>query len=122
MIHDTEACSRLVKLIGERSVEVVARFEDLAFQSVLARLARVLLRLATEFPKQQACGACIDVPLTQQELANLIGARREVVSTHLSRLKTEGTLAFHKGMVCIHDHAALEGLAKQPPRPVAVSE
>jgi CRP-like cAMP-binding protein len=40
LIKQAGACSRLVKLIGERSVEVVARFEDLAFRSVLARLAR----------------------------------------------------------------------------------
>lgn len=112
LIHETDACSRLVKLIGERSVEVVSRFEDLAFQSVLARLARVLLRLAHEFPNQRTCGMCIDVPLTQQEVANLIGARREVVSTHLSRLKRDGIVAFHKECICIHDHDALEKLAE----------
>jgi CRP/FNR family cyclic AMP-dependent transcriptional regulator len=111
LIHETHTCSRLVKLIGERSVEVVSRFEDLAFQSVPVRLARVLLRLAHEFPKQRTCGICIDIPLTQQEVANLIGARREVVSTHLSRLKSDGTLALHKKYICIHDHAALEKLS-----------
>jgi len=107
LIVQAGACSRLVKLIGERSVEVVARFEDLAFRSVLARLARVLLRLANEFPQQRTCGMSIDVPLTQQDVANLIGARREVVSTHLSRFKREGIVAFHKEFICIHDHDAL---------------
>jgi CRP/FNR family transcriptional regulator, cyclic AMP receptor protein len=112
LIDQAGACSRLVKLIGERSVEVVARFEDLAFRSVLARLARVLLRLAAEFPKPRSCGKSIDIPLTQQEVANLIGARREVVSTHLSRLKREGVLAFHANCICIHDADALSKLAE----------
>jgi CRP/FNR family cyclic AMP-dependent transcriptional regulator len=111
VVHQADACSRLVKLIGERSVEVVARFEDLAFRSVLARLARVLLRLAREFPQQQPCGECIDVPLTQQDVANLIGARREVVSTHLSALKREGMIEFHKNCICIHDRVALAKIA-----------
>jgi CRP/FNR family transcriptional regulator, cyclic AMP receptor protein len=107
LIGQAGACSRLVKLIGERSVEVVARFEDLAFRSVLARLARVLVRLVHEFPQQRACGMCIDVPLTQQDVANLIGARREVVSTLLSRFKREGIVAFHEELICIHDPDAL---------------
>jgi CRP/FNR family transcriptional regulator len=112
LIEKAGACSRLVKLIGERSVEVLARFQDLAFRSVLARLARVLLRLADEFPRKQSCGTCIDVPLTQRDIANLIGARREVVNTHLSRLKHEGIVAIHKECVCIHDHDALSKLAE----------
>lgn len=112
MIDQAGACSRLVKLIGERSVEVVARYEDMAFRSVLARLAKVLLRLAKEFPQQRSCGACIDIPLTQQEIANLIGARREVVSTHLSRLKREGVLAFHAKYICVHNHDALAMLGE----------
>jgi len=117
VIDQAGACSRLVKLIGERSVEVVARYEDLAFRSVLARLARVLLRLAEEFPKPRSCGTSIDVPLTQQEIANLIGARREVVSTHLSRLKREGVLAFHANCICVHDPDALGKLAEEPSKP-----
>jgi len=112
IIENSGACTRLVKLIGERSVQVVARFEDLAFQSVPVRLARILLRLARDFPRQRECGTSIDVPLTQQEIANLIGARREVVSTHLTRLKQEGTLAFHTDAICIHDYAALQALSQ----------
>jgi CRP/FNR family cyclic AMP-dependent transcriptional regulator len=111
IVNQADACSRLVKLIGERAVEVVARYEDLAFRSVLARLARVLLRLAVEFPQQRPCGECIDVPLTQQDVANLIGARREVVSTHLSALKREGMIEFHKNCICIHDRDALAKIA-----------
>lgn len=112
LIEKAGACSRLVKFIGEQSVEVLARFQDLAFRSVLARLARVLLRLADEFPRKQSCGTCIDVPLTQRDIANLIGARREVVNTHLSRLKREGIVAIHKEHFCIHDHDALSNLAE----------
>jgi CRP-like cAMP-binding protein len=112
LIKQAGACARLVKLIGERSVEVVSRFEDLAFRSVLSRLARVLLHLAHQFPEQRKCGMCIDVPLTQRDVANLIGARREVVSTHLSNFKRDGVVAFHKKSICIHDHDVLTKLAE----------
>lgn len=117
LIEKAGACSRLVKLIGERAVEVASRFEDLAFRSVPERLARVLLRLAHDFPTPRSCGVCIDVPLSQQDIANLIAARREVVSTHLNRLKRDGIIAMHTRCMCIHDHDALEklaGFAKEP--------
>jgi CRP/FNR family cyclic AMP-dependent transcriptional regulator len=112
LIEQAGACSRLVKLIGERAVEVASRFEDLAFRSVPARLAKVLLRLAHDFPIPRSCGVCIDVPLTQQDIANLIAARREVVSTHLNRLKRDGVIAFHYRCICIHNYDALEKLAE----------
>ncbi len=112
LIDEASVCSRLVKMIGERAVEVVARFEDLAFRTVPARLARVLHRLVNEFPKKRSCGTCIDIPLRQQDVANLIAARREVVSTHLAHLKRDGVVAFHKDCICIHDLDALAKLAE----------
>jgi CRP/FNR family cyclic AMP-dependent transcriptional regulator len=112
LIEQAGACSQLVKLIGERSVEVASRFEDLAFRSVPARLAKVLLRLAHDFPLQRSCGVCIDVPLTQQDIANLIGARREVVSTHMNHMKRDGVIAYHKECICIHHYDALTKLAE----------
>lgn len=115
LIEKAGVCSRLVKLIGERTVEVASRFEDLAFRSVPERLAKVLLRLAHDFPIPRACGVCIDVPLTQQDVANLIAARREVVSTHLNRLKRDGVIAFHNRCICIHNHDALARLAETEP-------
>lgn len=117
LIEKAGACSRLVKLIGERAVEVASRFEDLAFRSVPERLAKVLLRLAHDFPLTRSCGICIDVPLSQQDIANLIAARREVVSTHLNRLKRDGVIAFHNRCICIHKYDALDklaGPAKEP--------
>lgn len=112
VVDQSSVCSRLTKLIGERAVEVVARFEDLAFRDVPTRLAKVLLRLAHEFPAKRSCGVCIDIPLRQQDVANLIAARREVVSTHLTRLKRDGVIAFHNQCICIHDMEALAKLSE----------
>jgi CRP/FNR family transcriptional regulator len=117
LIEQAGACSRLVKLIGERAVEVASRYEDLAFRSVPSRLAKVLLRLAHDFPIPRSCGVCIDVPLTQQDIANLIAARREVVSTHLTRLKHDGIIAFHNQCICIHNYDALNALAETAKEP-----
>jgi CRP-like cAMP-binding protein len=70
-------------------------------------VARVLLRLARDFPHERPCGLGIDVPLTQQDVADLVAARREVVSTWLTRLKRDGVLDTHHGQLCIHDADAL---------------
>ena len=53
----------------------------------------------------------IDIPLTHQELANMIGATREAVSLTLQELTSEGILVTSRRTVMIHIEKALEELA-----------
>lgn len=56
---------------------------------------------------RMAGGRCVhghevDVPLTQQELADLVGASRPVVSAELNALRREGLLDYTRGHICIN--------------------
>lgn len=107
LVAEAGAGARLRKVIDKRVFELVSRLEDLVFRSVKARLANLLLRLACDFPKERDCGTCIDFPLTQQDIANLVGARREVVSTHLTEFRRSGVVVLHEKHYCVHDRDAL---------------
>jgi CRP/FNR family transcriptional regulator, cyclic AMP receptor protein len=72
------------------------RFE-LATAPVAGRLAAALLRLAAHGPR---------IPLTQQELAQLIGASRNAVGHTLALWRTQGWLTTSGGLV-LTDLAAL---------------
>jgi CRP-like cAMP-binding protein len=52
-------------------------------------------------------GHTIDVRLTQQDLADLVGAARPVVSAELARLRDEGLIEYTRSYVCVEK---LEGL------------
>jgi CRP/FNR family transcriptional regulator len=63
--------------------------EESLFLDLATRLARVLLRLARDFGKETPTGIRIDRPITQQELADMVGATRPRVSEHLQRLRRQ---------------------------------
>lgn len=74
---------------------------------VPARTARILLRLCREFPKALQCGTKVNVLLTQQDIASMIGATREVTSSTLNVFRRNGWLGIHDRYICIHDPEGL---------------
>ncbi len=56
------------------------------------RLARVLLQLSEKYGEEVPNGTLINVRLTHEDLANLIGTSRETVTTQLSKFTRMGLL------------------------------
>jgi CRP-like cAMP-binding protein len=80
---------RIIKLIGIRFRAMESRIEDLAFQNVHDRLLFTLGNLAKKHGVPEENGA-IRLPVTQSNLAFLIGATREAVADQLKELKQQG--------------------------------
>lgn len=99
------------KHFGARLLKIENRLDELLFQDISARLARLLLRLANEYPGRRSCGKRINLKLTQQDLANLIGASRETTNMALNNFKNQGWLGLHQRSICLHDIEALKKLA-----------
>jgi CRP-like cAMP-binding protein len=100
---DREAFERLVterpallfviaRQIGQRLRQAEARVEDLVFQPVRVRVERALRELAQRFGRRDGARVVIDVPLTQAELAKLVGATRQTVNQSLGELAEAGVI------------------------------
>lgn len=86
------------------------RLEAFAFRNVNERLAVALL---DESRHQHTNGVPADeLRLTQQELAELVGASRESVSRILARMEREDVVALRRGRVIIRNRARLTQLAQ----------
>lgn len=74
--------------------EAHEHIDSLAFDSVLMRTSSVLHSLANKFGR--SIGDFIELPmyLTQEELAQMVVARRERVSTALNNLRREGIVHY----------------------------
>ncbi len=72
------------------------------------RLANLLVRLARDFGRDVDRGTEIDLSLTQQDLAKMIGATRETVSHCLARLLEYGAVKRRRSPIVV-DVAALQG-------------
>lgn len=99
----------VTKQIAGRMKRIESRVEDLVFRDVRSRLARVLLELADRFGRREPAGIEIDLPLTQSDLATLVGSTRQTVNVALGHLEKDGLLSHrHRHFVLVD----VEGLKR----------
>lgn len=91
----------LVRL-SERLLAREERLEKLAYDPVRDRVLHVLLQLCRQFGKEEGAYWKVSVPLSHQELANMVGATRETVSVALGHLVEEGVLRKSRLTFALH--------------------
>lgn len=97
--------------MGERVRELEHRLADLVFRDVPGRLASLILRLAEKHGTvHHGQGELIDLRLTHQEIANLIGATRESASISISRLRRQGLIEVDQHRFVVLNRPGLEAL------------
>jgi CRP/FNR family transcriptional regulator len=91
---DPDAALELASAVCERLADAQEQIESLSWDTVLYRLVRTLLRLANELGEPSESGTRLAHYISQEELARLVGARREVVSGLLNRLRASGHISY----------------------------
>jgi CRP/FNR family transcriptional regulator, cyclic AMP receptor protein len=99
---EPEAALALLAVLVQRLRRTDALAESLAFRSIAARLAQLLLG--------QGEGA---VALTQGRMGELIGASRERVNRTLAAWRAQGWVALGRSGVRVLDRAALAGVTRE---------
>jgi CRP/FNR family transcriptional regulator/CRP/FNR family cyclic AMP-dependent transcriptional regulator len=84
------AALSVLEVVSRRLRDANEMASDLAFLDVGGRLARKLLDLAGSHGKRTPNGTLLDLPLTQEELANMIGVTRESVNRNLGEFRRLG--------------------------------
>jgi CRP/FNR family transcriptional regulator, cyclic AMP receptor protein len=100
----------LVRQVSARLRVANQKIQALARMDVAGRVARQLLHFADQYGQPDSSGSiAISLPLTQSDIAEMVGATRERVNHVMVALKQAGALsvaAHHR--ITIHDRAALE--------------
>jgi CRP/FNR family cyclic AMP-dependent transcriptional regulator len=89
--------AEVTKQVGTRLKRIESRVENLVFRDVRSRVACILLELAEDFGRTDGRALTIDLPLSQKELATLVGATRQSVNASLRELRHEGFVARDRG-------------------------
>ena len=92
-----------------RANDVVA---DLVFSDVPGRVAKQLLELANRFGDKREDGVHVHHDLTQEELAQLVGASRETVNKALADFAARGWIRLEPRSVTILDTERVERRAR----------
>ncbi|MBI4788827.1 MAG: Crp/Fnr family transcriptional regulator [Chloroflexi bacterium] len=95
---------RFLEVMGQRLTEAERRLEGLAFKSIPAQLAALLLQLARD--------NCVE-GYTHQQLAEMIGTYRETVTQILDDFKAQGLIEIGRKQIEIRDARRLRELAEE---------
>ncbi len=98
-----EVAAQLLAALARRLRRTNEARADLVFTDVPGRVAKALLDLASKFGVQAEDGLHVTHDLTQEELAQLVGASRETVNKALADFASRGFLRLEARSVVILD-------------------
>ncbi len=101
VLNNTEFAWKLLKVMAGRLREAQLHVRDLALRGMYGRLASTLQRLAEDYGINTCEGVCVNLNLSQQELADLIGSSRETVARILADFKKAGAIKVKRPKIII---------------------
>jgi CRP/FNR family cyclic AMP-dependent transcriptional regulator len=98
---------RIAEQMEKRFRRVESRVEGLALRDLRSRVCFMLLELAEDFGRPQDGEVLIDLPLSQLDLATLVGASRQSVNECLRDLREARRIATHQRRFALLDPVGL---------------
>lgn len=100
-----QALSSRLRVLGEMVVNLVS-------DDVNTRIAKLLLRLAARYGKRVGGNIHLDVPLTHEEIANMVGTTRQTVTTTIGQFKRQGVLSIENHRIQIESEDLLTEISQ----------
>lgn len=102
-----QVLSSRLRILGEMFVNLVS-------DDVNTRIAKLILRLSARYGTRVGHEIFLNIPLTHQEIADMVGATRQTVTGVLSSLKKQGVLSIDNHRIRIDSEGQLADLAGPP--------
>ncbi len=112
LLERPEVALTLLAALAQRIRRTNEALSDLVFSDVPGRVAKALLELAARFGQETDDGTLVAHDLTQEELAQLVGASRETVNKALADFTGRGWLRLEPRAVTILDAERLARRAR----------
>ena len=104
--------AQLLRMLARRLRRTNNSLADLIFTDVPGRVAKALLQLANRFGTQEGANLRVTHDLTQEEIAQLVGASRETVNKALAEFAHRGWIRLEGKSVVICDTERLARRAR----------
>jgi CRP/FNR family transcriptional regulator len=92
-----------MKWMSDHFRKTQTKFRDLVLNGKKGALYSTLIRMTNSYGIEKQDGILIDLPLTNQELANFCGTSRESTNRILNDLKRHDIISVKKGKILVHD-------------------
>ncbi|HYF74990.1 MAG TPA: Crp/Fnr family transcriptional regulator [Candidatus Nitrosocosmicus sp.] len=103
IMQNPELSLQLIKYLNKRLVEAHMKIRNLALYDTYGRTAQALVKLAEDYGKSSSKGIELDLNISRQELANIVGTTRETVIRALTAFKKEHSIDIDKNTITIID-------------------
>jgi len=100
----------LLQILASRTTGFKARIESLAVDTIERRLARTLVRLSERFGVAEDDGTVSMMALTHEFLAQYVGTTREIVTLHMNKIRTQGSLQYSRKGITVNRESLLQSL------------
>lgn len=97
--------------LGDRMRSSYDSLKNIALERVEARIAALLIKLAHKIGKESKAGILIDMRLTKQDVADMVGTTVETSIRTFSKFKKQGLLSDANGKITIIDREGLMTLS-----------
>jgi CRP/FNR family transcriptional regulator len=102
---------QVIELLGYRLRELSDVLLNLASDDVTSRVIKLLTRLCSRYGKPSGDAVLLDIALTHQEMADMIGTSRQSVTTVLNVLRKQGVLKTQQRFIYLQDVPWFERVA-----------
>jgi CRP-like cAMP-binding protein len=103
LFNNSQLAYQFLKWMNDHIRKTITKFRDLVLHGKKGALYSTLIRLSNSYGIEKEDGIHINVPITNQDLANYCGTARESVSRMLGELRDGGFISIHKKRIIIHD-------------------
>jgi len=107
-----EMSRHLLRALAQRIRRISNTMADLVFSDVPGRVAKAILDLGHRFGRMERGHVTVRHGLTQEELAQLVGASRETVNKALADFASRGWIDVHIGSVEVYEPERLRARSR----------
>ena len=107
LMHHEKIVLQIIQVLCARLRTVWSQIQALSYSSADARIRAGILQLARKHGVPDARGIIIDLKITHQELAEMVGTSRETVTRAVARLAKKGILQVDQRRMILLDSKAL---------------
>lgn len=112
MAEDPKLSLLIMKILGDRLMEVEHRLEGLVYKNSRSRVIDFLRQLVNKSGQRVGYEMLVRKFFTHQEIASLTATSRQTVTTVLNELRTKNILTFNRRRLLVRDMELLVAEAK----------
>jgi len=107
LMRNEKVVQQIIQVLCSRLRQVWTQVQSLSYSTADSRIRGALLQLSRKHGVPDARGVIIDLKITHQELAELVGTSRETVSRTLAQLRRDGLLRIESRRIILSNPKAL---------------